>query len=320
MAAALETLAAPAAADRMTAGMVITAAVHGGAVTADTDAPVPWWSFAKTVLAAAALMLVAAGRLQLDEPVRGRTFTLRQLLQHRAGLRCYGGLQAYHAAVAAAERAWPIEEMLRRVDADTLAYAPGQGWGYSNLGYLLVRRFIEDEAGMPLGPALERLVFGPLGIDGVTVADSLSDLDATAWGNERGYDPRWVYHGLLIGPAGAAAMVLHRLLAGELLPADLLLAMLDAVPVGGVVPGRPWQTAQYGLGLMVGEGVPPGVYVGHSGGGPGSTSAVYRLAMNRAEGRSLPVGAAFAPLEEPGTVEGRAMALAGGQAGPGMVG
>lgn len=304
----------------MMAGPVISAVVHDGMVSADTDTPVPWWSFAKTVLACAALRLVAAGRLQLDEPVRSKTFTLRQLLQHRAGLRCYGGLQAYHAAVAAAEPAWPVEEMLRRVDADALAYAPGQGWGYSNVGYFLVRRLIEDEAGVPLGAALERLVFGPLGIGGVIVADSLSDLDATAWGNERGYDARWVYHGLLIGPAGAAATFLHRLLAGGLLPAGILRAMLDGFPVGGAVPGRPWQTARYGLGVMVGEGVPPGLYVGHSGGGPGSTSAVYRLAATAGDGRSLPVGAAFAPIEAPGMVEARAMALASGQAGPGVPG
>jgi hypothetical protein len=38
---------------------------------------------------------MAEARLHLDEPVRGRRFTLRQLLQHRAGLRCYGTLRPY---------------------------------------------------------------------------------------------------------------------------------------------------------------------------------------------------------------------------------
>ena len=70
--------------------VIVTAVVSGGTVHAATDVAVPWWSIAKTVLASAALLLVAAGRLQLDEPIRGRPFTLRQLLQHRAGLRCYG--------------------------------------------------------------------------------------------------------------------------------------------------------------------------------------------------------------------------------------
>ena len=102
-------------------GQLITAVVHGTDVRADIETPVPWWSYGKTVLASAALALVAQGRLQLDEPVHGKPFTLRHLLGHRAGLRCYGGLRAYHEAVAAGEQPWDVKEMLRRVDAGTLA-------------------------------------------------------------------------------------------------------------------------------------------------------------------------------------------------------
>jgi CubicO group peptidase (beta-lactamase class C family) len=49
---------------------VVTAAVVDGTVTVGdvADTPVPWWSFTKTVLAAAALVLVDAGRLALDTP------------------------------------------------------------------------------------------------------------------------------------------------------------------------------------------------------------------------------------------------------------
>ena len=35
------------------------------------------------------LVLVAGGRLELDRPLAGRRFTLRQLLQHASGLGCY---------------------------------------------------------------------------------------------------------------------------------------------------------------------------------------------------------------------------------------
>ncbi len=284
---------------------LITAFVREDEVHADAEAMVPWWSCAKAVLAAAALTLAAEGRLPLDEPVRGRSFTLRQLLQHRAGLRCYGTSRSYHAAVAAGGPPWPVGEMLRRVDAETLSCQPGQGWAYSNVGYLLVRRIIEEETGLPLDAALQRLVFGPLDIRGVTVAREPADLDATAWGNARRYHPGWVYHGLLVGPPGAAALFLHRLLGGDLLPPGLLGSMRDGHPVGGAFPGRPWRTASYGLGLMIGQGEPPGEYVGHTGGGPGSTSAVYRVA-----GRSAGTGAAFAPVDDPGTVEARALELA----------
>lgn len=288
----------------------ITATVRDDGIHADTGTAVPWWSYGKTVLAGAALALVAQGRLQLDQTLRGKPFTLRQLLQHRAGLPDYGALRAYHAAVAGGEHPWPVAEMLRRVQADTPAFEPGRGWGYSNVGYLLVRTLVEQAADAPLGLALERLVFGPLGVAGVTVAQGPADLDATAWGNARRYHPGWVYHGLLVGPAGAAALLLHRLLAGGLLSPGLLAAMLEAHPVGGPVPGRPWRTASYGLGLMIGEGEPPGRYVGHTGGGPGSTAAVYQLAAAGAEAQARCTAAAFAPLDEPGMAEAQAMTLA----------
>ena len=45
----------------------------GGAVAGEGgDAIVPWWSLTKPAIAAAALRLAAAGRLDLDAPVRGR--------------------------------------------------------------------------------------------------------------------------------------------------------------------------------------------------------------------------------------------------------
>ena len=260
------------------------------------------------MLASAALALVAQGRLQLDEPVRDKPFTLRQLLAHRAGLRCYGGLRAYHEAVAAGEQPWDVKDMLRRVDAGTLSYEPGRGWAYSNVGYLMVRDLIETAADMALGSALDCLAFAPLGISGVTVAREPADLDATAWGNTCRTHPGWVYHGLLVGPPGAAALFLHRLLAGHLLPPGLLAAMLDATPVGGATPGRPWTAAGYGLGLMIGQGEPPGEYVGHTGGGPGSTSAVYQRAGAPPGARRT--AASFAPFDDPAVVEARALVIA----------
>ena len=240
----------------------------------------------------------------------GKPFTLRQLLQHRAGLPDYGSLRAYHEDVAGGERPWPVKDMLQRVRADTLLFKPGEGWAYSNVGYLLVRELVEQAADAPLPQALERLVFAPLGIRDVTVAQEPGDLDATAWGNERGYHPGWVYHRLLIGSAEGAVLFLHRLLAGQLLPDGLLQMMCMPHPLGGPVPGRPWITAGYGMGLMIGLGKPAGRYIGHTGGGPGSTAAVFQHAPEDGDLQARCTCAAFAPLDDPAVVEERAMALA----------
>ena len=289
---------------------IITAAVRGGAVHADCALPVPWWSFAKTALAAAALALVAQGRLSLDEPVKRKPFTLRQLLQHRAGLPDYGSLPAYHRAVEAGELPWSSEELIERVRADTLIFEPGEGWGYSNVGYLLVRRLIEEATGETLSQALMRLTFDPLGIGDVKVATTPGELNDTAWGNVSGYHPGWVFHGLLIGTPSSAAVFLDRLLAGHLLPAPLLAAMRKAHPLAFADPERPWKSASYGLGLMIGMGEPPGQYIGHTGGGPGSTSAVYQQVSEHRTDNTRRTAAAFAQLDTPGIVERHALALA----------
>jgi CubicO group peptidase (beta-lactamase class C family) len=291
---------------------LITATVRDGTVRADSNARVPWWSFTKTVLASAALALVALGRVPLDETLSGKPFTLRQLLQHRAGLPEYGSLPAYHEAVAGGERPWPVGEMLQRVRADTLLFEPGKSWAYSNVGYFLVRDLIEKAADAPLRQALERLVFAPLGIGDVAVAQEPDELDGTAWGNKRRYHPGWVYHGLAVGSAESAVLFLHRLLAGGLLPAALLDQMCVPHPVGGPVSGRPWTEAGYGLGLMIGQGKPPARYIGHTGGGPGSSSAVFQCVPDHDGSRGRRTAAAFAAFDDPRVVEERAMALAFG--------
>jgi len=164
----------------MTETRMITAVVEDEAEAEVTgSAPVPWWSFTKTTLAAAALALVAQDQLNLDRPVVPWPFTLRQLLQHRAGLANHGRLAAYHEAVRNGEAPWPRERLLRQVEADKLVFQPGQGWAYSNIGYLLVRELIEDATGQDIGTALDRLVLAPLGISGVKVASEPANLSET---------------------------------------------------------------------------------------------------------------------------------------------
>jgi D-alanyl-D-alanine carboxypeptidase len=289
---------------------LISAVAEDGGVVADDDRPVPWWSFTKTALAAASLVLVAQNRLALDEPIKGRAFTLRHLLQHRAGLRDYGTVAAYHEAVATGETPWSPTEMLRRARAEALLFAPGQGWNYSNIGYFYVRTLLEEVVGAPIGEVLRQFVLEPLEITDASIATSAANLTATAWGNPKGYDPGWVYHGLLIGSAASAAVLLRRLLAARLFPAPLLAAMLTPVSVPGpFAPQRPWRSGGYGIGLMIVTTDTPGRYIGHTGGGPDSTAAVFQYAHEGDIESSGRTAAAFAPLSHPATVEHRAVML-----------
>ena len=133
-------------------------------VAGDRSLLVPWWSIAKTAIAACALVLVADGRLDLDKVMPGRRFTLRQVLQHTSGLPCYTESDAYEVAVERHDDPWSEQDLLAHVDAAKLLFEPGQGWSYSNSGYFLVRRLIEQETGSDIEQALNALVLGPLGI------------------------------------------------------------------------------------------------------------------------------------------------------------
>jgi CubicO group peptidase (beta-lactamase class C family) len=239
------------------------------------EALFPWWSFTKTVLAVAALKLVEDGRLELDEPRPGRPFTLRQLLTHRAGVTSYGRTPAYHQAVARGEDAWSRERLLQEAGADELEFEPGQGWGYSNIGYLYVRAAIETAAGAPLAAALRTLVLDPLGLARVRLAESRADFQDQFWPHLKTYDPGWVYHGCLIGPAAEAARLLQALFDGELLAPATVLAMYERyTPLGDAPAGRPGTEAGYGMGLMLARMGAAGRVLGHSGAGPGAVNTV----------------------------------------------
>jgi CubicO group peptidase (beta-lactamase class C family) len=248
---------------------------HGG------EYIVPWWSFTKTVIAAAALTLVQDGRLRLDGTIDRQPYTLRQLLQHRAGLADYGALPDYHAAVTRGDEPWSVSELLDRVNSDQLLYPPGTGWQYSNVGYLIVRQMIERETDTDLGAALRRLVLKPLGLDDVWLASNSSDLAGVMMGEASSYHPGWVYHGLLVGPVRSAAMSLDRLLGTGLSAVELRQQMLNGHPVGGPIEGRPWKAAGYGLGMICGESKDGHRFAGHTGSGPGSVIAVYRRMNSR---------------------------------------
>ncbi len=274
-------------------------ALHpGGTAPMPTEARMPLYSITKTLLAAATLRLADAGRLTLDTDVRELAsginlpvrITLRQLLNHTGGLPDYGGLPEYARALRAdPAHPWTDEEFLDRTLRAGLVFAPGEGWAYSNIGYLIVRRIVETEGGDgSLAAGLDRLVFEPAGIGGMAVATSVADMSGLAPGysQQLGHDsemrdvrsryhPGWVAHGLVTGTAVDTAGLIAALFDGGMLAPETLAAMLRPVPVGGVHP--PFRAAGYGLGLMIDRDPEVALVAGHAGGGPGYSTAAFRF-------------------------------------------
>jgi D-alanyl-D-alanine carboxypeptidase len=282
---------------------------RGEVIFEDAGAPRgPWWSVSKTALATAALALVQRGELELDSPLAGREFTLRHLLGHSAGLPDYGDLADYHHAVSAGLSPWSYEGLFTRVQANRLRSTPGTSFKYSNIGYTIVRMLIEEKTGLTIGDALKTLVFDPLAIDDVYVATRPEELVADGWGSTPGYHPGWVFHGLIVSVPSRAALFLGRLFDGGLLNSRHLKIMHNSVALlsQGPVADRPWNSAGYGLGLMIDLKSPLGPCYGHTGTGPGSTTAAYIFSAPPIA-RTISV---FSTVDDQGTVERDVLSLA----------
>jgi CubicO group peptidase (beta-lactamase class C family) len=110
-------------------------------------------SITKPLTLAAALALVEDGKLHLSDclgdllpgvPADKRAITLRQLLEHRAGLPEYV-VDAPGGDFVELSRAQALSRILRR----PLRFAPGTDYGYSDAGYTVAAALVEDAAGRP---------------------------------------------------------------------------------------------------------------------------------------------------------------------------
>jgi CubicO group peptidase (beta-lactamase class C family) len=140
-------------------------------------------SVSKLVVATAALVLVAQGRLALDAPVArwlpwfrpalpdGRVpdISLRQLLSHSAGLgyRFLEPADGAHARAGVSDgmdnSGLSLEDNLRRLAGVPLQYAPGTGWGYS-LSIDVLGAVLQAASGQALPALVRDLVTAPLGM------------------------------------------------------------------------------------------------------------------------------------------------------------
>ncbi|XYH96306.1 serine hydrolase domain-containing protein [Sorangium sp. So ce1128] len=148
-------------------------------------------SLTKPIVSAAALALVDAGALGLDDPVtkwlpsfaprladgRAATITVRHLLTHTGGLN-YSFLEPpdgpYHRARVSDGLDQPglsLEENLARLAKAPLLFEPGKTWNYS-LATDVLGGVVAKAGGAPLPDVVRRLVTGPLGMESAfTVAD-----------------------------------------------------------------------------------------------------------------------------------------------------
>jgi D-alanyl-D-alanine carboxypeptidase len=118
--------------------------------------------------AVAIMQLFEAGKLNLDDPIQkhvpdypnadARSATIRSLLTHTSGLGDFFGPR-YSAARAHLRSP---ADFIALAGGDRPAFAPGTRWRYSNLGYVVLGRFIEKVSGLGYDDYMRKCLFDPL--------------------------------------------------------------------------------------------------------------------------------------------------------------
>ncbi|GAA4104934.1 serine hydrolase domain-containing protein [Nonomuraea soli] len=143
-------------------------------------------SAAKPFTATVVLQLAAEGRLSLDDSVEkwlpglvkgngndGRAITVRHLLNHTSGIFNYGNDREEFAKLSGPAwlehryDAYTPERLVKIGLRNPRSFeAPGDGFVYSNTGYILAGMIVEKVTGRTLAGEIERRIVRPLGLTG----------------------------------------------------------------------------------------------------------------------------------------------------------
>lgn len=255
------------------------------------------YSITKTFTAALILKLCEEGQLSLDDRLatwfpriaHADRISIRQLLNHTGGVPDYGGIRAYHESVKSSPSTpWSFERFAAETFDKGLWFEPGQGWAYSNPGYMLLKRVAEEVTRTPYRVLIADRIARPFGLRRTVVAEAINDLGALAPGTSSAlspdgaprdvrasYHPGWVSHGVIASTASEVVRFLDGLFRGEWLSRHSLAQMTELIDVPVDPAASPEQDVaprlrrpSYGLGLMADPASPWGLIVGHNGGGP----------------------------------------------------
>ncbi|MET9573128.1 serine hydrolase domain-containing protein [Streptomyces virginiae] len=255
-------------------------------------------STTKTFTATLALLLAAERKLSLDDTVErwlpglvkgngndAGAITVRHLLGMTSGLFNYSvdeGLLSRHYGPAFLEHRYDRfspEQLVEIATSHAPDFAPGEGWTYSNTGYVLVGLIIERATGRTFAHQVEQRIARPLELTGTYVPGDdehgLRGPHARLYSKNFLTAPDAEIHdvteldtsfawsaGGMVSTAGDLNRFFAELLGGRLLPPAQQEEMFAArpTPEGKWIPG-----ASYGLG-MSSMTVPSGATVWGMGG------------------------------------------------------
>ena len=122
-------------------------------------------SITKQFTAMAILMLQAQGQLNVQDPIcryipecptLWQDITIHHLLTHTSGIPNFTDFRDYQSTKATPS---PPEQTLARFKDQPLNFQPGEGWSYSNSGYILLGYIIEQASGLSYEAFLQQNIF-----------------------------------------------------------------------------------------------------------------------------------------------------------------
>ena len=244
-------------------------------------------SITKQFTAAAVMVLVDDGKIDLDHPVSDylanlpsawSSVTVRHLLTHTSGIADYTGVPGWGQS-ARLDR--PPFELVKAVFQTPLLFQPGAREKYSNTNYYLLGMVIEKISGMAYGDFLAQRIFGPLGMTNTRMNNYAAIVSGRAAGYHRSNNneiqnadfispsQKWAAGGVISSVADLAKWLIA-LDAGSLLKHETLEQMWAA---GKLNDGS---RTDYGLGNELDSDRGHRV-VGHEGSGMGFNASMIYL-------------------------------------------
>jgi D-alanyl-D-alanine carboxypeptidase len=291
-------------------------------------------SIGKTFVSATMLALDAEGALDLDDRLarwlgsrpwfarlpNHTDITLRQLMMHTSGIADHvqtdGFANEFARRLASDTNPFSPEDLVGFVLDQPPLFEAGQGWSYTDTGYILLGLVIEESTGNRYYDEVTRRFIEPLSLQLTSPSDrrELPGLASayTSANNPFGLPEKimlgthtlawhpgieWTGGGLVSNARDLAAWA-RALFEGAAMEHDYLDDLLRSVPQDPQIPER-----RYGAGVAIYESAEEGPIYGHAGWVPGYVSFVRYLAKPR-------IAVAFQTNTDVGLLDGEGSAIA----------
>lgn len=288
------------AAVRLSDGRIVRAAAgladKEAGTLLDNTIGIPGGSTGKTFAAALTMLLTEQGVLALDDPVskwlgdtdwyhrlpNADTMRVKHLLSHSAGIKDYIETVKFQFSMISrvvrnGSARYQPEELIEFVLDKRPLFAPGEGYHYTDAGYLVLGRLIEKASGQDYYTLLQERILAPNRLVEIRPANQ-SILTGIATGYMGGssnlledgrmkFDPssEWTGGGLITTPTMLVEFF-GALVGGDIVRTESLTLMVNS---GWQNPDTP--DSHYGFGLFVYD---DGETFGHDGLWPGYRTIV----------------------------------------------